>query len=106
MAFLELNLVKDHLSVELEDASFDLRINALIGAAKRACELKTARFLDPDSAPEGSTAAPFSPEDLELAQTACLLQITDWFENRAGDGKVSAPVAWIFSQLHDFSDRG
>lgn len=105
MAILELDLVKGHLAIELEDTSFDVRLGGLIGAAKRACELATGRFIDPGDAPEGSLAAPFSDADLALLQHAGLIMIGDWFENPAGEGKTPPAVGWILSKLEDYSNR-
>lgn len=106
MAFLDLDAVKAHLSIEIEDTSFDTRLSALIGAAARACEIKTGRWIEPDDAPEGSVTAPFSDTDLDLLRQAGLIMIADWFENPTGEGKVPQAIGWILEQLRDYSGRG
>lgn len=105
MAFLELDAVKDHLRLELGDTAQDAELGGLILAAQRQCELRTGRWIDPDQAPEGSTAQPFSEADLAVLRQAALLMIGDWTANREGEGGPSQAVCWLLDSLQDFSGR-
>jgi hypothetical protein len=105
MALLELDMVKNHLKLELEDSSQDAELEALMAAAERACELRTGRAVDPGQAPIDSLAVAFTPADLALLRQGALLMIGDWFGNREGEGTPSRAVCMILDSLQDYSDR-
>jgi len=112
MALLELDDIKFHLNVELEDPMHDTYLTSLGAAAARACELRTGRWIDPQDKPEGSLAADFSEADLETLRHAARLMIGTWFTNREGvtTGSGSTPelplgVTYLLDPLRDFSGR-
>ena len=105
MALLELDAVKTHLKLELGDTIQDAELVGLMAAAERACELRTGRLVDPQTAPEGRLAAPFSDADLALLRRGALLMIGEWFANPEGEGTPSRAVCLILDSLQDFSDR-
>lgn len=109
-AFLELDDVKLHCSIELEDTSEDLYVTGLIAAAKAACELRTGRWIDPADKPAGSAVADFTAGELEMLRHAARLLIAGWYMNReaqiAAGAAAELPmgVKFLLEPLRDFSD--
>lgn len=108
--FLELDDVKLHCSIELEDTSQDTYITSLIAAAKGACQRHTFRWIDPADKPATSLVADFDEDELEMLRHAGRLLIAGWFMNReaqAPGGTMELPmgVKFLLEPLRDFSDR-
>lgn len=111
-AFLELDDVKLHCSIELEDTSQDTYLTGLITAAKGAVQARTGRWIDPADKPEGTTAADFTAYELGMAQHAARLLIAGWYLNREAQMAAGAAaelpmgVKFLLEPLRDFSGRG
>lgn len=108
--FLELDDVKLHCSIELEDTSQDAWITSLIAAAKGACQAHTYRWVDPADKPSTSLVADFTPYQLEMLRHAGRLLIAGWYLNResqaaAGTMELPMGVRFLLEPLRDFSDR-
>lgn len=109
--FLELDDVKLHCSIELEDTSEDTYLTGLIAAAQGAVEIRTARWIDPANKPAGSAAADFTPGELDMARHAARLLIAGWYLNREAQMAAGAAaelpigVKFLLEPLRDFSAR-
>lgn len=111
MPLLELDNIKTHLGVALEETGEDTYLRALGDAAARACELRTGRYIDPASQPAESQAAPFTETDLAMLAQAALIMVGEWYRNReatadvAGASELPLAVTWLLDPLKDYSDR-
>lgn len=97
-----LNIERVRQQLRVDGNNEDELVSGLIAAATRAVEVHTGMTFS-----DGPTA--FATEDVELASTAALMLITNWYDNRdgiaVGAAAVELPhaVTWLLWPLKRLS---